>query len=138
MTKTDNLLELIGLKIKNLRQIHNITQEDLAEILAMSASNYAKLERGEVDMTVKRLQEIAKAFGIEIGEFMVEKGSQSFTTQTVSYGVLANNQGTVQFPPDTQGISKQLEMLDMAVQKLVKRMDTLEGKIKAKTKKEVE
>ena len=134
MTKTDNLLELIGFKIKNLRQIHNITQEDLAEILAMSASNYAKLERGEVDMTVKRLQEIAKAFGIEIGEFMAEKGNQNFTMQTVSGGVVGN-QGTVQFPPDTQGISKQLEMLDVAVQKLVKRMDTLEGKMKAKTKK---
>ena len=139
MTNEDNILELIGFKIKNLRQVHNLTQDDLAKVLAMSMSNYAKLERGEIDMTVKRLEQIAKAFGIEIGEFIAKKGNQSFTVQTVSGGIVGN-QPTVHFPQniDIQGISKQVEMLDMAVQKLVRRMDTLEGRMKAKTRKEVE
>ncbi len=134
MTKQDNILENIGFKIKNLRQIHNITQEGMSELLNMSTSNYAKIERGEIDMTIKRLQEIAKVFGVEIAEFVADKTYQNFSTQTVAYGVVANNQGTVHFPPQTdlQGLHKQIEMLDMAVQRLVKRVENIEQRDKKK------
>lgn len=130
MTTDKNLLETIGFKIKNLRQIHNITQEGMAEMLKMSSSNYAKLERGEIDMTVRRLQEIAKVFGTEVSNFVSEGNHQSFNTQNATYSVLANNNGTVQFPNpnEIQSFQKQIEMLTQAVQRLVRRVDALEKK----------
>jgi transcriptional regulator with XRE-family HTH domain len=135
MTKQENILESIGFKIKNFRQVRNITQEGMSELLNMSTSNYAKIERGEIDMTIKRLQEIAKVFGVEVAEFVADKNYQSFTTQTVAYGVVANNQGTVNFPPQTDlpSLQKQVEMLDMAVQRLVKRVESMEQKDKKKS-----
>ncbi|MFY7789270.1 MAG: helix-turn-helix domain-containing protein, partial [Thermoflexibacteraceae bacterium] len=108
----------------------------MSELLNMSTSNYAKIERGEIDMTIKRLQEIAKVFGVEVAEFVADKNYQSFTTQTVAYGMVGNNQGsTINCPPQTDlpSLQKQVEMLDMAVQRLVKRVESLEQKDKKKS-----
>ena len=53
-------------KIKVLRLFNNLTQEDMAEKLGYgSVQGYAKVERGESDLTIGRLEEIAKVLGVK-------------------------------------------------------------------------
>ncbi|TAE49422.1 MAG: XRE family transcriptional regulator, partial [Cytophagales bacterium] len=50
----------IGKKIKKLRELRNITQEYMAEKLDTSQQNYSRWEKGEIEITVSRLEQIAK------------------------------------------------------------------------------
>lgn len=47
--------------IKRLRELRNMTQKTVAEILNMTQANYSKIEAGEVDIPYSRLEQIAKA-----------------------------------------------------------------------------
>ncbi|TAF98593.1 MAG: XRE family transcriptional regulator [Cytophagia bacterium] len=50
----------IGKKIKKLCELRNITQEYMAEKLDTSQQNYSRWEKGEIEITVSRLEQIAK------------------------------------------------------------------------------
>ena len=55
----------IGTKIRKLRELKGYSQEYMASQLGMVQTNYSKIERGETkDMTVKRLEEIAKVLEV--------------------------------------------------------------------------
>lgn len=51
----------VGNKIRQLRELRNYSQENMAEALKMSVNGYSKIERNEVDINIGRLQDIAKA-----------------------------------------------------------------------------
>lgn len=52
------------LKIKQLRELKNFTQEYMAQQLGLSTRAYSKIETGETQLTVNRLNEISKILGI--------------------------------------------------------------------------
>ena len=56
----------IGTKIKQLRELKNYTQAYMAHSLNMSLNGYGRLERDEVDMTLQRLERIAKLLDIDL------------------------------------------------------------------------
>ena len=56
----------IGTKIKQLRELRNYTQAHMAHSLQMSLNGYGRLERDEVDMTLQRLERIAKLLGVDL------------------------------------------------------------------------
>ena len=59
------MLMHIGTKIRKLRELKGYSQEYVASQLGMVQTNYSKIERGETkDMTVKRLEEIAKVLEV--------------------------------------------------------------------------
>ena len=57
-------------QIKIRREANNWTQEDMAHRLHMSTNNYAKLERGETNLSLHRLEQIASVFNIDIVELI--------------------------------------------------------------------
>lgn len=57
-------------KIKLIREQQNLTQEDLAEKLFMSISGYSKIERGESQINVQRLQQIADILQVALFDLM--------------------------------------------------------------------
>jgi len=52
----------IGLKIKKIRELKNLTQEHVAGKLGMTQSSYSKIENEESDISFKRLHQIATLF----------------------------------------------------------------------------
>ncbi len=54
----------IGLKIKKIRELKNLTQEHVAGKLGMTQSAYSKIENEESDISYKRLEQIASLFGM--------------------------------------------------------------------------
>ena len=53
-------------KIKAIRLEKNLTQEEVAESLSMTQGNYTRLERGQTQLTIERLQQIADFFGMSV------------------------------------------------------------------------
>lgn len=50
--------------IRMIRILKNISQEHMAETLGISQSSYGKLERGATNLTMQRLDRIAKILGM--------------------------------------------------------------------------
>jgi len=54
----------IGDKVKKIREIKNISQEQLAEKLNITPQAYSKLERSKTKMDEERLEQIAEHLGV--------------------------------------------------------------------------
>ncbi len=52
------------LKIKQIRELKNVSQEFVANQLGLSIRAYSKIETGETQLTINRLNEISKALGV--------------------------------------------------------------------------
>lgn len=63
-------LKDISSNIKKFRELKNYTRERLAAELDMSVSGYSKIERGEIDLTVSKLQKIADALDVSMSEIL--------------------------------------------------------------------
>ncbi|MDK4530871.1 helix-turn-helix domain-containing protein [Kingella kingae] len=57
-------------KIRTMRELNKWSQEEMAEKLEMSASGYARIERGETQLNLTRLQQIADIFKIDLWELI--------------------------------------------------------------------
>ena len=57
-------------KLKVMRLCKGWTQEDLAEKLGWSVNIYAKIERGEADVKLDKLKQLAEAIGVDPAELL--------------------------------------------------------------------
>lgn len=57
-------------KIRFLRQAKGWTQEEVADKLKMSQNGYGSIERGETDVNLSRLEQIADLFDIKLSELL--------------------------------------------------------------------
>ena len=64
-----NTKELLGLRVKECRKRHKITQEKLAEIIGVDNGYISKLEVGQNFPSITTLEKIAKALDVELYEF---------------------------------------------------------------------
>ena len=60
--------ELLGKRIKSLRKSKGHTQEELAEIIDISANYLAGIERGEANPTLSLLQRLSTGLEIPLSE----------------------------------------------------------------------
>ncbi len=54
----------IGNKIRNIRLQRGYSQENLADMLGISATAYGDIERNKTELTISRATEIAKILGV--------------------------------------------------------------------------
>ena len=53
------------IKLKQLRELKNFTQEYMAQQLGLSTRAYSKIETGETQLTINRLNEISTILGVD-------------------------------------------------------------------------
>jgi transcriptional regulator with XRE-family HTH domain len=75
------MVQNIGDNIKKIRELKNITREKIAQDLKMSLSNYSKIERSEIDLTISRINDIAGILGVDISKILNFDSSQVFNIQ---------------------------------------------------------
>lgn len=66
------MITLVNKKIKNIRELKNYTQEYVAQKLDISTRAYSKIESGETNLTIDRLNRISQILEmspLEILEF---------------------------------------------------------------------
>jgi transcriptional regulator with XRE-family HTH domain len=76
----------INEKIRTIRQLKDFSQEDMAEKLGISKNTYANIERGETDVSVSRLEQIADTFEMDLVELF------NFGEKSVACLIGNNNQ----------------------------------------------
>lgn len=135
MTEPSELMQKVGSRLKVLRTERGMTQEAVAEQLNISLSAYARMERGEIEMTLQRLENVAHIFGknvIDMLELAGIKGSHHYSNNHFEHNQVY--QGNIQIPTVSQEdhniLKKQVQTLDVAIQRLVKKTDALESKMK--------
>lgn len=64
--------------IKKFRELKNISRQQMASELELSLSGYSKLERGEIDVSLSRITQIAKLLGVELSQLLNFDSSQIF------------------------------------------------------------
>jgi transcriptional regulator with XRE-family HTH domain len=66
----DKFLQEVGLLIKKLREQKGMSQEDLANDCNIPKSQIGRIERAEINTTLRTLYKISNALGIEPKELM--------------------------------------------------------------------
>jgi transcriptional regulator with XRE-family HTH domain len=100
-------------KIRAFRTIKNFSQDNLAQMLGISLTAYAKLERGETEMSFTRLEQIAKAMEVRVVD-LLNFGEQGFFYMNNSINS-SNHNPNLMF---INGVSKETTELLIEVQKL--------------------
>ena len=70
MTDKEELRIAIGNRIRKLREVKNISQQDLAFDCNIEKSNYHRIESGRTNPTIYTLQRIAINLGITLSELV--------------------------------------------------------------------
>lgn len=60
----------INEKIKKVRELSNLTQEEMASQLNMSTNGYAKIEQGKTRLNIPMLERITAILGINLMELL--------------------------------------------------------------------
>lgn len=78
----------IGQNIRKIRELNDLNQEAVANILGMSAIAYGRIERNETDISLKRINQIAEALNTDV-ETLLNFDSKKHIIH------MENNQGSI-------------------------------------------
>lgn len=136
----DNLSKKLGEKIRVLRLAKGYSQNNMAEMLEMSPSGYAKIERGDSNITLAKLEKVAKIFDLQANEllslpqadcifFNYSSGNQAKSIQELhSYYAQIHNYSQIQ-PELINLFQNNFTLLQNMIEKLAKRIEDLEKKV---------
>jgi transcriptional regulator with XRE-family HTH domain len=77
-------MDNIGEKIKKIRELRNFPRKYVAGELMISTTSYGKIERDEIDITIKRLSQIAKVLNVSICTIIDFDGNKLFSSSKTS------------------------------------------------------
>ena len=111
----------IGDKIRSMRTIKGYSQDNMAELLGVSVTAYAKIERGETDINHSRLEQIAGVLKVSLPE-LVAFGEGQFIyigTATASGNAITFSNGVVNnYGQDGKEIMERLTSIEERLLKL--------------------
>ncbi|MEI6745233.1 MAG: helix-turn-helix transcriptional regulator [Methylococcaceae bacterium] len=73
-------------KIRSMRESKNWSQEEMATKLNMSVNGYSKIERGETNPHISKLEQIAKELNVDLLELMSHGKSVYLITDNSNHG----------------------------------------------------
>jgi len=63
-------MQHIGKNIKKIREEKGLTQQSIADLIAMHRSNYSRVETGDRDLSIDAIGKIAKYFNMTIDQLV--------------------------------------------------------------------
>lgn len=67
-------MQHIGKNIKKIREEKGLTQQSIADLIAMHRSNYSRVETGDRDLSIGAIGKIAKYFNMTIDQLVNFEG----------------------------------------------------------------
>ena len=103
----------INEKIRQLREQHQLSQENMADKLGMSVTGYAKIERGEVRSNLPRLEQISAVFDMDICELLSYGESEKvYFNNSVTESTNSNN---FLFAVGNDNLEKAIQQLQLII-----------------------
>lgn len=100
----------INEKIRALREVHQWSQEEMAEKVQMSKNGYARLERGEGRLDFARLEKIADIFNLDIVELITSE-EKNFILQ-----IIGNDGNNTHYGNDINNVANENMKFKMLLQ----------------------
>jgi transcriptional regulator with XRE-family HTH domain len=89
----------IGEKIRTLRELKNLKQENMATAMGISPTAYGNLERGETPITYDKLEQIANILEITVQDIVAMPDELTINNFSSNMGVqFWTNHGSVSAP----------------------------------------
>ena len=70
----ESIYKLIGLKIRTIRELKGMTQQQISDVCDFEKSTVSRLESGRTNLTVKNLFKISQALGVQMKELVDVEG----------------------------------------------------------------
>ena len=103
----------INEKIRQLREQHQLSQENMADKLGMSVTGYTKIERGEVRSNLPRLEQISEVFDMDICELLSYGESEKvYFNNSVTESTNSNN---FLFAVGNDNLEKAIQQLQLII-----------------------
>ncbi len=71
-------MKKIGERVRVLREIRNLSQENMSDELKMSQQGYSRIERGDKEIKIARLEQIAKILGVKVEDILTLEDGMLF------------------------------------------------------------
>lgn len=65
-----NTNKKIGNKLRVLREVHNYTQEYVANILDVAPNTYSLMEKGQAQFTIERMEKLASLYKMDLSDLL--------------------------------------------------------------------
>lgn len=119
----------IGNKIRKLRELKGLSQENMADALGMSVTGYGNIERNESDIKIEKLQEVSEVLGVNIEDII------TFDEKVVFYNYdntkIENQIGNYNFPEEVKKLYEdKVLLLEDKVMYLTEKLTLLENELK--------
>jgi hypothetical protein len=106
----------INEKIRQLREQHQLSQENMADKLGMSVTGYAKIERGEVRSNLPRLEQISEVFDMDICELLSYGETEKvYFNNSVTESTNSNNSNSFLFAVGNDNLEKAIQQLQLII-----------------------
>lgn len=113
-------MKIIGEKIRNIRELKNLTQDYMAEQLGMTQAGYSKIESGTSKVSYSKLLEISKVLDVSLEDIMAFDSQKYFNSFN---NVKGNNNGSVTIHIEDSEIKQLYEDKITLLQKLLERTE---------------
>ena len=106
----------INEKIRQLREQHQLSQENMADKLGMSVTGYGKIERGEVRSNLPRLEQISEVFDMDICELLSYGETEKvYFNNSVTESTNSNNSNNFLFAVGNDNLEKAIQQLQLII-----------------------
>jgi transcriptional regulator with XRE-family HTH domain len=111
----------VGEKIKKLRELKNYTQQYMADQLDISQSGYGKIERNETDISISKLEKIAKILDTDIYTVLIFDEKNVFNTRMEKQTNTSVNNQSELFDKIIHQYKEEIGYLKEVINQLLKR-----------------
>ncbi len=126
-----DLKKIVGHRLQMLRMVKNLTQEQMGEKLNLSTSAYCKIEYGETDLTLTRLNKIAEVLNMSALELFNKIDGNVYVNNTGTIGTnigVAKDCSTVRIEA-AEDLRELIKANSRFIEILCKRIELLENKV---------
>jgi transcriptional regulator with XRE-family HTH domain len=108
----------IGEKIRKIRELKGLKQENIATALGMSVTAYGNLERGDTHLTYEKLEQIAGVLEVPVQDIVTMPDELSMNNFGTNSGVQFSANIANVTSPEIEGYKLAIEKLDAQVEYL--------------------
>lgn len=124
-----DLKKLVGQRLQLLRLERNFTQEQMSEKLNLSTSAYCKIEYGETDLTLTRLNKIAEVLNMSAIELFTRIEGDTYNNYPKDYGrVWITRDSSIVNVDNSDDLRELVKSNSRLIDVLLKRIEELEKK----------
>lgn len=124
-----DLKKLVGQRLQLLRLERNLTQEQMSEKLNLSTSAYCKIEYGETDLTLTRLNKIADILNMSAVELFTRIEGDTYNNYPKDYDrVWITRDSSIVNVDNSDDLRELVKSNSRLIDVLLKRIEELEKK----------